>query len=598
MAEGSFLRDALIYLAAAVICVPLAKRAGLGSVLGYLLAGVAIGPFGFGLITGVQSTMHFAEFGVVLMLFLIGLELDLKRLAQMRGPVFGGGGAQWLASGALLAVGLLAAGLNWQAALVAGLAAAMSSTAIAVQIMTERNLMPTPAGRSGFAILLFQDLAAIPLIALVPVLGVAAPGALPGWQKALYGLTAIGAVFGASRWVVPPIMRLIAKSEVREIFTAFALLLVIGIALGMNAAGLSMALGAFLAGVLLATSEYRHALETDIAPFKGLLLGLFFIAVGMAVDFSVVLAQPLLLLALVAGLVVLKGAVLVVLGARLGLNGRDRLLLAALLSQGGEFAFVVFGVARLAQVLTPQWEALLTAAVAVSMATTPLLLVAYDRMCSRQARAAGEADTIDDDSAPVIVAGFGRYGQIVGRMLFANGIRATVLDHDPEQIDLLRKFGFKVFYGDATRLDLLHAAGAAKARLLVVAIDGVEDSLALVDRARAEFPNLRIVARARNVRHWLELQDRGVEAVERETFESALRTGRAALEALGMEPYEAREVADGFRRYNVALLRRLLPHFRDEAKTVALAKSGRDELEENLRRDREARERVGGSKGW
>jgi len=248
--------------------------------------------------------------------------------------------------------------------------------------------------------------------------------------------------------------------------------------------------------------------------------------------------------------------------------------------------------------LSPQWEALLTAAVAVSMATTPLLLVAYDRMCARQARAAGEADPIDDDSAPVIVAGFGRYGQIVGRMLFANGIRATVLDHDPEQIDLLRKFGFKVFYGDATRLDLLHAAGAAKARLLVVAIDGVEDSLALVDRARAEFPNLRIVARARNVRHWLELHDRGVEAVERETFESALRTGRAALEALGVPPYEARESADGFRRYNVALLRRLLPHFRDEAKTVALAKSGRSELEENLRRDREARQRVGGSEGW
>jgi glutathione-regulated potassium-efflux system ancillary protein KefC len=598
MAEGGFLHDALIYLAAAVICVPLAKRVGLGSVLGYLIAGVLIGPFGFGLITGVQSTMHFAEFGVVLMLFLIGLELDLKRLMQMRRPVFGGGGAQWLASGVVLALGLLALGLSWQAALVAGLAAAMSSTAIAIQVMSERNLMPTPVGRSGFAILLFQDLAAIPLIALVPVLGVAAPGALPGWQKALYGLAAIAAVFVAGRWIVPPIMRLIAKSDVREIFTAFALLLVIGIALGMNAAGLSMALGAFLAGVLLASSEYRHALETDIAPFKGLLLGLFFIAVGMAVDFGVVLAQPLLLLALVAGLVLLKGAVLVALAARLEVARRERLLLAALLSQGGEFAFVVFGVARQAQVLTPQWEALLTAAVAVSMATTPLLVLAYDRRCARQARAAGEADSIDDDSAPVIIAGFGRYGQIVGRLLFAHGIRATVLHHDPEQIDLLRKFGFKVFHGDATRLDLLHAAGAAKARLLVVAIDGVEDSLALVDRARAEFPGLRIVARARNVRHWLELQERGVEAVERETFESALRTGRAALEALGVPPYEARESADGFRRYNVDLLRRLLPHFRDEAKTVALAKSGRSELEENLRRDREARERSGGAQGW
>jgi glutathione-regulated potassium-efflux system ancillary protein KefC len=598
MAEGGFLRDALIYLAAAVVCVPLAKRAGLGSVLGYLIAGAAIGPWGLRLIGGVESTLHFAEFGVVLMLFLIGLELDLKRLRQMQRPVFGGGGVQMAASGALLAAGLAALGLPWQAALAAGLAMAMSSTAIAIQTMTERNLLPTPVGRAGFAILLFQDLAAIPVIALVPLLGVAAPGGMPGWQKAVYGLAAIAAVFVASRWLVPPVMRLIAKSEVREIFTAFALLLVIGIALGMSAAGLSMALGAFLAGVLLASSEYRHALEADIAPFKGLLLGLFFISVGMSIDFGVVRTQPLLLLGLVAGLLAIKGAVLAWLASRLEVARRERLLLAALLAQGGEFAFVVFGVARSSGVLAPPWEALLTAAVALSMAATPLLVLAYDRLCARQARAQGQADTIDDDSAPVIIAGFGRYGQIVGRMLFAHGVRATVLDHDPEQIELLRKFDFKVFYGDATRLDLLQAAGAAKARLLVVAIDDVADSLALVDRVREEFPQLVIVARARNVRHWLELAERGVTAIERETFESALKTGRQALQALGVDPYDAREIADGFRRHNLALLQRLLPHFRDEQQTVALAKSGRQELEENLRRDREARERSGGAQGW
>jgi len=598
MAEPAILRDAIVYLGAAVVCVPLAKRLGLGSVLGYLIAGCVIGPWGLGFVTEVESILHFAEFGVVLMLFLIGLELDTRRLWQMRRPVFGGGGLQMFACGVLLAAALIAAGLAWQAGLAAGMALAMSSTAVAVQTMGERNLLTAPVGRAGFAVLLFQDIAAIPLIALVPLLGVAGDGGEPGWAAAGKALAAVAAVILIGRFLTRPLMRLIARAHVREIFTAFALLLVIGIAQLMSLAGLSMALGAFLAGVLLASSEYRHALESDIEPFKGLLLGLFFIAVGMSIDFGVVVAQPLLLAAAVAGLLAIKAVVLATIAPRLDVAPAQRWLFAALLAQAGEFAFVVFGVARQARLLPGEWDALLTATVALSMALTPLMVVAHDRLAARRAATDREADAIEDDSAPVIIAGFGRYGQIVGRMLFAQGITATVLDHDPEQIDALRRFGFRVFYGDATRLDLLQAAGAAKARLLVVAVDDIDESLVLVDRVREEFPDLKIVARARNVRHWLELAERGVQAIERETFESALRTGRQALEALGMEPYEAREIADVFRRHNLGQLAAVLPHFRDEAKAVAIARSGRAELEESLRRDREAREGRGGAEDW
>ncbi len=591
------LRDALIYLAAAVVCVPLAARLRLGSVLGYLIAGCLIGPWGAKLVSNVESTLHFSEFGVVLMLFLIGLELDLKRLIALRTPVFAGGGLQMAVCGAALVLALLAAGLPWQAALAVGLALAMSSTAIAVQTMNEKNLLNAPLGRAAFGVLLFQDIAAIPLIALVPLLGVAATDAEPGWVGAARVIGAIFAVIAIGRFLTRPLLRLIALADVREIFTAFALLLVIGIAQLMSLAGLSMALGAFLAGVLLASSEYRHALQSDIEPFKGLLLGLFFIAVGMSIDFGLVATQPLKLAALVAGLLLIKSLALAAIAKPSQVPRQERWLFAALLAQAGEFAFVVFGIARSAQVLTGDWEALLTAAVALSMAATPLAVLAAERWAMLSGAAMREPDAIDDDSAPVIIAGFGRYGQIVGRMLFAHGVRATVLDHDPDNIDTLRRFGFKVFYGDATRLDLLEAAGAAKARLLVVAIDQIEDSLALVDLVRERFPQLRIVARARNVRHWLELAERGVTAIERETFESALRTGREALVALGASPYEARELSEAFRRNNVATLRSLLPHFRDEAKTVAIAKSGRDELEENLRRDRITREQPRGE-GW
>ena len=589
--------EALVFLAAAVICVPVAARLGLGSILGYLLAGAAIGPWGLALVGDVESTLHLAEFGVVLMLFVIGLELEPKRLLSMRMEVFGGGTLQFAACAAALAAGLAALGLDWKAALVAGSALALSSTAIGVQTMTERNELATPTGRSAFAILLFQDIAAIPLIAIVPLLGAAhVSGGEPGWQRFGIAFAAVAGVMVIGRYFTRPAMRLVAKSGVREIFTAFALLLVVGIAQIMTFAGLSMALGAFLAGVLLAGSEYRHALETDIEPFKGLLLGLFFIAVGMTIDFGLLASHPGTVAALVFGFLVIKLVALWGVASVIGVARRGRALFAVLLSQGGEFGFVVFASAREASVVSRQWEALLTIAVALSMASTPLLLLAYDRWLCRRAEGQREPDRIDAEG-PVIIAGFGRFGQIVGRLLFANGIRAVVLDHDPEQIEMLRKFGYRVFYGDATRLDLLQVAGAKNARLLVNAIDSVEGSLALVDRVRTNFPGLPIVARARNVTHYFELRLRGVTVVERETFESALRVGRSALEALGVDRFRAREMADAFRRHNVASLEASFPHYKDETRLLNTVKAGREELEALFARDRARFERDH-EEGW
>ncbi|MEQ1515358.1 MAG: glutathione-regulated potassium-efflux system protein KefC [Usitatibacteraceae bacterium] len=585
--------DALIYLAAAVICVPIAKRLGLGAVLGYLIAGALIGPWGLRFIEDVESTMHFSEFGVVLMLFVIGLELEPKRLMSMRKSVFGGGSLQLALCGLALAGGALLLGMDWKAALVVGAAMALSSTAIAVATMTERNSLPTPTGQAGFAILLFQDIAAIPLLAIVPLLGaqtVANPD--PGWMNALKAFGAIAAVIVIGLYLTRPLLRIIAATDLREVFTAFALLLVIGISQVMLLAGLSMGLGAFLAGVLLASSEYRHALETDIEPFKGLLLGLFFISVGMAIDFGLLLNKPGMVAVLVFGFLAIKVVTLWIVARILQINNKQRWLFAILLSQGGEFAFVVFGASRVAGVLSKEWEALLTMAVALSMATTPLLLIAHDWWMARAECAKGgkggkdDADVIDEKDAPVIIAGFGRFGQIVGRLLLANGARAVVLDHDPDQIELLRKFGTKVFYGDATRLDLLHAAGAKNATLLVNAIDYVEDNLKLTDIVREHFPTLKIVARARNVNHYIQLRQRGVEIVEREMFESALLAGRHALEALGYDRFRARDMANIFRRHNISVTEAMIPHFDDDDKLVSAAKAGRDELEQQFAKDR------------
>jgi glutathione-regulated potassium-efflux system ancillary protein KefC len=602
MAEHGLMFDVMIYLAAAVIFVSFAKRFGLGSVLGYLAAGCAIGPFGAGFITDVESIMHFSEFGVVLMLFVIGLELDPKRLWDMRRDVFGGGTIQLLACSAPIAFALLATGLPWQSAIVAGLALSLSSTAIAVQTMTERNLTNTPLGRTSFAILLFQDIAAIPLIGLVPLLAttvgtVPAPGG-EAWIGLLKIAAAIVIVVFIGGYLTQPVLRFVARTDLRELFTAFALLLVVGISQLMAMAGVSMALGAFLAGVLLASSEYRHALESDIEPFKGLLMGLFFISVGMSINFGLLAREPLLMAALVLGFIALKSLALAALARPLSISTRQRYLFAGLLGQGGEFAFVVFGVARQARLLPGDWDARFTLVVALSMAITPLYLLAHDRITARAAaRQSFEYDRIESDGAPVLMAGFGRFGQIIGRLLFASGLRATVLDHDPDQVDLLRRLGFRVFYGDATRRELLEAAGAKNAKVLVNAIDDVDDSLELVDMVREHFPHLRIIARARNVTHYAELRERGVEIVERETFEAALMSGRHTLEALGMAPYEARESADRFRRHNVSRLEMMLPEFRDETRRLSSAKAGREELEAQFRADRAALDRIGVA-GW
>ncbi|MES2015545.1 MAG: glutathione-regulated potassium-efflux system protein KefC [Pseudomonadota bacterium] len=591
--EHSLLANALVYLAAAVIIVPLAKRFGLGAVLGYLMAGIAIGPWGLRLIGEVEDILHFSEFGVVLLLFLIGLELEPRRLWAMRKPIFGSGTAQVLGVAAALALAAMLAGVDWKVALIAALGLSLSSTAIAIATLDERNLKGTPTGTLSFAILLFQDIAAIPMIAVVPLLGVAmASEGDGGWIKALKVGAVIAAIILSGRYLVRPALRAIAKTGLREIFTAFALLLVIAIALLMQSVGMSMALGAFMAGVLLADSEYRHALETDLEPFKGLLLGLFFIAVGMSVDFGVLLAQPWLILGLVAAFLSIKIGVLYLLARRFDVPASQRALFAFLLAQGGEFAFVVFGAAQAAHVFTDHVAAILIVTVALSMVCTPLLLIVHDRFIAPRYRVdkVRQPDDIDANEDHVIIAGFGRFGQIVGRLLTVNQIKLTVLDHDPDQIELLRKFGSKVFYGDATRIDLLHAAGAAHARALVVAIDDIDDSLKLVDAVRHAFPALPIMARARNVTHYYDLMDRGVTIIERETFESALMLGRQVLQQLGFGAYRARQAAQKFRAMNLKGLAQIYPFYKDQEQLVSAAKQARDELESMFAADAEALE--------
>ncbi len=591
----AWLINSLIYLSAAVIAVPLAKKLGLGAIIGYLAAGIGIGPWGLGLVTNVQDILHFAEFGVVLMLFLIGLELEPTRLWNLRRPIFGWGSAQVLGCAALLTGAAMLGGIDWQTALVAGLGLALSSTAIALQAIGERNLMPTSSGQAGFSILLFQDVAAIPILALLPLLGVISGEneSLAQSNRALEAIKIIAVVGGivlGGRLLLRPLLRWIANSGTPEIFTAASLLLVVGIAALMQVIGLSMALGAFLAGVLLAESEYRRELETDIEPFKGLLLGLFFIAVGMSIDFGVLLRSPALMAAIVFGFLGLKLAVIYALARLMKLPYQERPVFTVLLAQGGEFAFVVFQAAAGAKVFSAETASLLIGAVALSMLVTPLLLISVDKLLlPRYARRGNStmAEISEPQVAPVIIAGFGRYGQIIGRMLLTQGIAPTVLDHDAEMIEAVRAFGYRVFYGDATRLDLLRTAGAATARVLVVAVDDVEQSLKVVDLAREHFPQLLIVARARDVTHWNALRDRGVMQVERELFESSLRSARTVLELLGQAPHEARQSAMRFRRHNLALFEQMHPHHHDRTKVIAVAKQGRQQLEAQMAQERE-----------
>ncbi len=598
-----FFFQAFIYLVAAVISVPLAKRLGLGSVLGYLLAGIAIGPFALGLVGEEgQDVLHFAEFGVVMMLFLIGLELQPSLLWRMRGSILGLGGLQVGATAGLVAAIAAAAGLDWRSALAVGLILSLSSTAIVLQTLQEKDLMKTGGGRSSFAVLLFQDLAVIPMLAVLPLLarpGVSAAAAagghhptwvegLPGWAAAGVVLAAVASIVVGGRLLVRPAFRFIARARVPEVFTAAALLLVIGIALLMTRVGLSPALGTFLAGVVLATSEYRHELEGDIEPFKGLLLGLFFIAVGASIDFAQVLSRPMLIGVLVVGLMALKFAVLALLGRLFGMGLDQNLLFSFALAQAGEFAFVLFSFATQQGVLALEVTSPLVAVVALTMALTPLLMLLNDRLVrprfGTREQAQREADAIDEAN-PVIVAGYGRVGTIIGRLLRANGVGVTVLDVDSDQVEMLRRLGQKVFYGDASRLDLLRAAGAGSARVLVIALDDPERILGLAKTAREHFPHLAILCRAAGRSHAYELIEEGFDRVYRETLDSSIVVAVDVLRELGVPAFEALRRARRFRRHDEQALRELSRHRGDQAAYVRLVHRQTEELERLLAAD-------------
>jgi len=593
----AWLSYAFLYLAAAVLTVPVARALGLGAIIGYLAAGIAIGPWGFGWVSNVQDILHFAEFGVVLMLFLVGLELQPTRLWSLRRPIFGLGSAQVLGCALLLCAAALLAGFSWRVALVGSLGLALSSTAIALQSLGERNQLRTSSGESAFSMLLFQDIAAIPMLALVALLGTASvQGHHTPTSVALEVFKIVGviaAIVLGGRLLLRPLLRWIARSRTPEIFTAAALLLVVGIAYLMVLVGLSMALGAFLAGVLLAESEFRRELETDIEPFKGLLLGLFFIAVGMSIDFGAMLRAPLMVALLLIGFVAIKSVVIYALARAVAIPYQERPVFTLLLAQGGEFAFVVFQAAAGAGALPGEMASLLIGAVALSMLCTPLLLLLLDRLVlpryATTLRTPPEGEISEPQTAPVLIAGFGRYGQIVARVLLAQGIPATVLDHSVDILEVARTFGYRVFYGDATRLDLLRMAGAAQARVLVLAVDAPGPSLKIAALAREHFPHLKIVARARDLTHWNDLRDLGVTQVQRELFESSLLSARSVLEHMGLQESETDALLARFRQHNIALADRMYPHHKDQARMIAVAREGRSQLAEQLAKEREER---------
>ena len=583
MTDHGLLEQALVYLAAAVIAVPVCRRLGLGSVLGFLLAGMAIGPWGLRLIPDPGTVLQFAELGVVLLLFLVGLELEPRRLWALRRPIFGMGGTQVaLTIIVFTAIGRLF-GLAWPVALAAGMGLAMSSTAVGLATLAEKNLLPTPGGQASFSVLLFQDIAVIPLMLILGMLSTTGDAHAFDWRASAKAVGLIAILIIAGRLLLRPLLRYIAQTGLREIFIAFSLLLVIGIASLMHAVGLSMALGAFLAGVLLADSEYRHELELDIEPFKGLLLGLFFIAVGMSVDLGLFVRTPLLVLGLALGVVALKIVLLYPISILFGYCGRaDATLFALALSQVGEFAFVLFGVAASQSLLNKETVDLLNAVVAASMVATPLLMLLWERVLApRLTSRAPRAPDVIAERNPVIIAGFGRFGQVVARVLRGMGIRVTIIELDPSQIETVRRFGWKAYYGDATRLDLLEAAGAREAQLLVVAVDDQDAALQIVKRARGRFPDLQIVVRAHSRTDAYEYVALGVPAV-RETFGSALDAAGSALQLLGRDAADAQRAVQQFRSYDEQRLVQLAPHRNDEQQLIAFARKERENLNQLL----------------
>ncbi len=606
MSMESFLAQATVYLLAAVVAVPLARRFGFGSVLGYLLAGVVIGPFGLGLVGAEgEDVMHFAEFGVVMMLFVIGLELEPALLWRLRGPILGLGGLQVGITTAIFTGAAALLGLSAPAALAVGMTLALSSTAIVLQTLSEKGLLKTAGGQSAFSVLLFQDMAVIPMLALIPLLATGAasgdaaghgsaaePGwivGLPPWAQTLVLLGAVAAIVVGGRFLVRPFFRAVGRARMREIFTAAALLLVIATALLMQTVGLSPALGTFLAGVVLANSEYRHELESDIEPFKGLLLGLFFIAVGASIDFDLITGRPGLILGLAAAIIAVKLGVLALLARVFSLRLDQALLFSFALPQVGEFAFVLFAFAGQEGVLGTEITDPLVAVVALSMAVTPLLLLLDERVLrprfGTRTEGGREPDAIRAHS-PVLIAGFGEFGSTVGRLLRANGVATTVLDIDSDRVDLLRRLGLEVYYGDATRHDLLATAGADQARLLVLALDSPEKTLRLVETARKHYPHLAILARAFGWQDGHDLQEAGVDHVYRESLDTSLRAGSDALRLLGFRAYQSHRAAQKFLRHDEESLRELTVRRReDRSAYLGAARQRIEELEQLLLAD-------------
>ena len=583
----SLLAESVIFLLAAIVGVSISRRLGFGSVLGYLAAGIVIGPFGLKFVSDAQHILHFAELGVVLLLFIIGLELQPSRLWILRRMVFGLGASQVFASALAIAAAAYLLGLSLATATIIGFVLALSSTAFVLQMLAEKQQLTTTHGRAGFSILLFQDLAVIPLIAVIPLFGSSAAGA----QFDFFGLAKstgilIGLIVGG-RYLLRPLLHIVAASRIPEIFTATALLVVIGSALLMQAAGMSMVLGAFIAGMLLADSEYRHELEGDIAPFKGLLLGLFFIAVGMSVNLSLLFAEPVRILLLVAGLMTIKGLVLIPLARRFGMcDMRSALRLAAAMSQGGEFAFVLFGIAVSEGLIDAALNQTLVLVVTVSLLLTPFLYILAERFTQRS----GADDEPDYDEPPsdhseVIITGFGRVGQIVGRILRVVDQPFTALEADPRQVSLIRRYGSEVHFGDAARLDLLRAAGAEHAKVLVIATGDMETSLHIAEAAKRHFPNLTLVARARNRRHAHKLMDLGVEHICRDTLLSSVAMSKTVLGQLGMSESKTKDVTDMFLESDERLLREQHAIHDSEEKLIQSSKDTVRELETLFRND-------------
>ncbi len=587
---ANFLVQAAVFLAAAAIAAPIAKKLNISSVLGYLAAGVVIGPYGLGFVYSVyqvESILHIAEYGVALLLFLIGLELRPKRLWTMRQSIFGLGAGQVAVCALCLTPLATLFGISWDKAVFVALALSLSSTAFVLQVLEEKGELTTRHGRAAFSILLFQDLAAIPLIALIPLWGTGTPGSGLSLTDAAFAIGAILAVVVVGRYLLSRLYKLVALTGVREALTASALLTVVGVALLMEEVGLSAALGAFLAGALLADSPYRHQIEADIAPFEGLLLGLFFTAIGMALNLNLLADQTLVIALGVAGLVAVKAAVVFGLGRVRGLDTPAARRLAMAVSQGGEFAFVLFSTALGANVIERDLAELLSVIVTLSMLSTPLLLVADSLIARRAAPSSDAHDDMPEEMGHVVIAGFGRFGQITARVLGARGIPFIALDHSPEQVDLVARFGSRAYYGDASRLHILEAAQTRKARAFVLAIDDVEASLRTAEIVRRHFPDVPVFARARNRQHAHRLMDLGIKHIRRETFLSALDLTREVLGGLGLSNAEVTRMTEAFRQHDEQRLFEDYADYTDQRKLQVKARKYQEELVDLFKRDAE-----------